>query len=507
MGTDRHILLGPLIFFQVYLSGTLLLFAFGPWNWYVPNPVALYGFLIGSQCAILTGYLLALVGTGTMAPAGFAPRFGLKWFRLTLIVSALLALPTAYARTGTYIPDILSGIMNPGEVYIDNVSRIAEGGLFVIVEYVRIVLSVFTVPLYGLTVLYWRSLNVHERFMSCGIIAFNLAIYISAGQNKGLADLIATLAFLMIAGQVAHKVGIGRTIITASVALVVGLIAFFTYFGMTQLLRRGGAVAGEPGSFGWSTSLPGAYDAAQEAETTTAPENLEELSAAGVAVAETPSVQPDAIGATDGIPSATPPADPGAITAYPDHLVAQFAPDFVRNVYESFARYLGQGYQALALSFDLEHPLTWGFGNSMFLARNADRVLGTDFFVSQSLPGVLEAETGWSMFHLWHSIYPWIASDVGFLGTIAVMGILGYLLARAWINTIATLDPLWGSLLYLLLILFFYIPGNNQLMQSGETASAFIILLGLISLRALYRKFGRKRIDRREPEPEHYPPG
>jgi hypothetical protein len=503
----RYILLGPLLLFQAYLTGTLLLFASGPWNWHVPNPLTLYSFLLGTQCAILTGYLLALVGTGDMTPAGSVPRFGMKWFRVTLVVSTLLAMPTAYARTGSYIPDILSGIVNPGDVYIANVSRLGEGGIYVLFEYIRILFSIFIIPLYGLSVLYWRSLSTPEKVASCAIIAFNLAIYIAAGQNKGLADLIATLAFLMIAGQVAHRVGLVRTMITASVALVVGLAAFFTYFGMTQLLRRGGAVAGQPGSFGWSTSLPGTYEAAQEAGATAALENGEELSAAGKVVTESLSMDPGAMGATEGTLTAMPPADPGAITAYPDHLVAQFAPDFVRNVYESFARYLGQGYQALALSFDLEHPLTWGFGNSMFLARNADRALGTDFFVSQSLPGILQSETGWSMFNLWHSIYPWIASDVGFLGTLIVMGVLGFLLARAWINTIATLDPLWGSLLYLLLILFFYIPGNNQLMQSGETASAFVILLGLISLRALYRKFGRKRIERREPEAEHYPPG
>ena len=31
-----------------------------------------------------------------------------------------------------------------------------------------------------------------------------------------------------------------------------------------------------------------------------------------------------------------------------------------------------------------------------------------------AIPGVLEREHGWPMFLLWHSIYPWLASDLGF---------------------------------------------------------------------------------------------
>jgi hypothetical protein len=55
-------------------------------------------------------------------------------------------------------------------------------------------------------------------------------------------------------------------------------------------------------------------------------------------------------------------------------------------IYESLARYVGQGYYALSMTFDLEHSSTLGFGHSMFLARNADAVFGTDHFTAGSLP-------------------------------------------------------------------------------------------------------------------------
>lgn len=538
MPTSRTlILLGPLAFFQIYLAGTLLLFAFGPWRWAVDQPLALFGFLVAVQVAILAGYLLALRGERDLDTAGQTPEAGLRWFKASLAVNVLLALPTAYARTGAYVPDALAGIVDPGAVYMANVTRIAAGGDFVYVEYARILFAAFTLSLYPLTMLYWKSLTRTLRIVSGLLILFNLLIFISVGQNKGLADIVATLFFLVVAGHLAHRAHAMRAIVAAAATVTVGLVAFFFYFGMTQLLRRGGAVLGQRGSFGWETSVPGTYEVpgetttAQTVPAVTAPEP--QPAPAPTAEAPMPTLQPapqpeapvsksapapleppaalaGAPAGPESAPIALPPetvelpapaappmpsaTDIGAVTAYPDHWVARVAPDFVRSTYESFARYLGQGYQALSLTLDLDHSTTWGFGNSMFFARNADRVLGTEHFVAESLPGVLERETGWSMFHLWHSIYPWIASDVGFVGTILVMGVLGFLLAKAWARTMATLDPLWGTLLFLLLIAFFYVPANNQLMQSGETAFGFVTILGLLALRAIataaQRRFG-----------------
>ena len=44
-------------------------------------------------------------------------------------------------------------------------------------------------------------------------------------------------------------------------------------------------------------------------------------------------------------------------------------------------------------------------------------------------------------------------------------------------------------MLYLLLVLFFYVPANNQIFQSGESAFAFFILLVMLA-----RGSGSRRI-------------
>ena len=165
------------------------------------------------------------------------------------------------------------------------------------------------------------------------------------------------------------------------------------------------------------------------------------------------------------------------------HFISALLPPELRLIFEALSRYVVHGYYALSLALSTDAPSTLGFGHSMFLARNADTVLGTDYFVQKSIPGLLEREHGWGMFLLWHSIYPWLASDFGLIGTLFVIGALAYLLGLSWGRALITASARWTVLLYLLLVLFFYVPANNQVFQSGETCIAFFMLLYMVGRR------------------------
>lgn len=469
----------PLILFQLYLLSTVILFAFGPWQWMISDDFKLFGFLLASQLTIGLGYVLAVWCEGRWRRRHFAaPRSGIVLFRLSLAVNLVLAAPTAWARSNAWIPNVVAGLRDPGNVYMENVARLMVFGPHVYVEYVRIVLAVVILPLIPLAIIYWRDLSRIERFLAGATIAWYLSIFIAVGQNKGLADAIATWAVLIIAGSIFHRLPLRSMLIKLPIACTVALVLFFSYFGMTQLMRDGGAVANAPGTLSWSAPVKPPETAAETETHVSAGvlDSQDELQPLGGERAQTQR-RAEETGTT-------------SIVAHSDHLVARIAPDFVRTAYESFARYLGQGYQALAYSMDYEHPSTLGVGNSMFLARNFDRVLNTNFFESQSLPGILESEIGWSRQMQWHSIYTWIASDVGLTGTLLVMGVFGFFLAKSWVRTIRTADPLWATMLYLILIAFFYIPANNQIMQSGETAVGFVTLSLLILGRWLISRFG-----------------
>ena len=53
----------PLLVVGGFFVVTILLFAFGPLDWHIKNPLKLYGFLIACVLALTGGYLLSVFKT------------------------------------------------------------------------------------------------------------------------------------------------------------------------------------------------------------------------------------------------------------------------------------------------------------------------------------------------------------------------------------------------------------------------------------------------------------
>ena len=412
----------PLLFFEGYLAVTVALFFWGPWPWDPPAPGLLFGYLAAAQVAIAMGYLLSWGGVERAAAAAEDPAVheerALSFLRAALWVAWLLAIPSSLSRTGTLLPDVLEGIRNPGPVYNANFERLEAGNPYVVVEYLRLLLSPFLVGLMPVAVVYWSRLSRGLKLSALGAIGFHLSLYVATGTNKGLADALVSVPWLIFLGVFLGTVRLLVSVRTLLLAFAALSVAFLAFFGAGQIQREGGA--GEAGVFSAGSVMISAdrYDSVSMR-----------------------------LGETE------------------------------RIVYESMTRYLGQGYYALSLSFDLEQASTLGLGHSMFLARNGDAIFGTDRFTAGSLPAVLEQQTGWGMMSRWHSIYPWLASDVGFTGALVVLGLLAWLLGRSWGAALLGRGHRPIILCYLLLVLFFYIPANNQVFQTAETCVAFFLVL------------------------------
>jgi hypothetical protein len=435
--------LTPLIFFQLYLSLTLVLLFYGPWPWDIERPARLATYLLVAQLFIAVGYLLSWRGVRrafrSYSISAVHLKKGLRALKIAVFVSMVLLIPTSLSRTGTMIPNIVMGLQDVGAAYNQNFERLESGNPYVVVEYIRLLASPFLIGVLPLTVVYWSLMSRVMKALCLFVIAFNLSMFIATGTNKGIADLVVTLPWMIFLGLSVGvlRLHIGRKTLASMCAIA--FAGFLYFFGMGQAQRAGGV--GEFGVFNTGFGL----------------------------------IEADS-----------------AIAA------SQFLSDNQRIIFESLSRYLTQGYYALSLSFDIESSSTLGVGNSMFLARNADTLFGTQFFTASSLPGILEEETGWGMFTLWHSIYPWLASDFGFGGALVVLGCAAYLFGASWGRSLVSLSPKWIVLTYLLLIMFFYIPANNQVFQTGETCFAFyIVAIGLLLARA--------RATRRE-EPCDVPP-
>ena len=412
----------PLWFLEGYLAITIVLFFEGPWPWNPAEPGRLLAYLAAVQVAIAAGYLMSWGGVERSVRAGADPAVfeqrALSFLRLAVWIAWLLAIPSSLSRTGELLPDVVEGIRNTGAVYNANFERLEAGNPFVVVEYVRLLLSPFLVGLLPVAVVYWSRMSRGLKLAGLLAVAFHLSLYVATGTNKGLADSLVTLPWLVLVGVSLGTLQLRvsrRTLVLAILAL---FVAFLAFFGAGQAQREGSV--GELGVFNTGAELIAAdrYDS-----------------------------------------------------------ISVHMSEPVRIVYESMTRYLGQGYYALSMTFDLEHDSTLGFGHSMFLARNADAFFATDRFSAGSLPAILEQQAGYGMMSRWHSIHPWLASDVGFTGALVVLGVLAYLLGRSWGAALLGRGHWPIILCYLLLVLFFYVPANNQVFQTAETCVAFFLVL------------------------------
>jgi len=417
--------LGPLVFFQIYLSISVLLFFFGPWPWDVSNPEELFLYLFIAQISIILGYLYAwnrlklkLLNTDNIEKIRSRnAKKSVQFIRRAILISLLFLVPTTISRTGGIFPNVLSGLEKTGETYVLNFERLQGGNPWVLVEYLRMAGSLYLAAVFPLVITYWSKLSLRYRVLGATSILYNIAIYISIGTNKGIADAVMTLPWMLflagVSGLSQRKLKLKKIFYIFFPLLII----FFQFFGNSQIQREGGAAEN------------GVIDVGVK----------------------------------------------NIVFADSGNFISRMLPDSQRIVFESICRYMGSGYYALSETMDIDSPSTLGFGNSMFFARQANAIFSTDYFTEQSLPGKLETQSGFGMYRLWHSIYPWLASDFGFIGALVVLGLLSYVFALSWGNSIITQDHLWITMTYLSFIVFYYIPANNQLFQSGEGSFSFII--------------------------------
>jgi len=202
---------------------------------------------------------------------------------------------------------------------------------------------------------------------------------------------------------------------------------------------------------------------------------------AGVAVTQPPAQPP-----TEPVVPAAPTTFPGGLRGinvdYGNILVRSLQPGSVRTGIVGLSFYVSHGYYALYLSLQKPFVPMFGVGNSIFLTQQAVRITGNQEIGKLSYPKRIE-EDGWDALGLWSSIYPWIASDVSFPGTILVVLLIGRLLALAWSDARSGQNPFAYGMLAQFVIMLLYFPANNQTLQFGEGFTAFwaILVLWLVT--------------------------
>lgn len=362
--------------------------------------------------------LLGYLSAAFRAPRGYCGKWKIdRMITISLIVNLVLFLPTSAFRTGSGIPDVAEGLADPGQVYFDSNASRALGGQPV--EYIRIILAPLLFLLLPLSIFYWHRLNIKIKIVTVVYIIGYIAMYIATGTNKGIGDFVLLFPCLIVARRCAGFFKADRRRIIATIAIsVIFLGLFLSFFTVGQISRMG-------------TSMSVGY------------------------------------------------FSPTGTTGDTDNFFVRYLPDQAAIGALALSSYLTQGYYGLYLSLDQPFVPMFGVGNSMFLYSNAVKLTGIKEIADMPYP-VRTANRGlWDAYGNWSTIYPWIASDVSFPGTILVVFLIGRLFALAWLDTLRAINPYAVGMFAQFVIMLFYFSANNQCVQTGEQLTSFYGILAL----------------------------
>ena len=131
-----------------------------------------------------------------------------------------------------------------------------------------------------------------------------------------------------------------------------------------------------------------------------------------------------------------------------------------------------QGFYGLELGLEKDFKSTWGFGHSPVLLSIYTNLTGDDTPYERAYTTRNNFQ-GWSDRNYWSSMLLWVANDVGFLGTIAVIGLLGFIWGRSWRDAVYGMNDSAAILFCLIMVMLFYLPANNQVFATLDGYTSF----------------------------------
>jgi hypothetical protein len=181
----------------------------------------------------------------------------------------------------------------------------------------------------------------------------------------------------------------------------------------------------------------------------------------------------------------------------PNPLVSAIAGEDIGRGVTTTLFYPTHGY--LGLAYNLESSFVWteGRGSSRAVDSYWTQYVGGDSKFFESYPARTQISTGWDALAYWATIYPWLASDLTFPGAVLFMAVVGWWLARWWLEAVYLRRRLSLLLVCQMGILVAYVPANNQIGITRPGLIAFATLLTLYGLSRLNDALGRQKAPRR----------
>jgi hypothetical protein len=150
--------------------------------------------------------------------------------------------------------------------------------------------------------------------------------------------------------------------------------------------------------------------------------------------------------------------------------------------------YPSHGYAGLAHNLNQDFVFSNGAGFSQAFESYRFQFFGGSSNFLLTYPARTELATGWPAGMYWATAFPWLASDLTFVGTAFFMFLIGFIFARAWIACITKQDILYFAIFGQLAIFIGYLPANNQVLMSRQGFWIVISILAIWILRILSKR-------------------
>lgn len=462
-GTNTAAYLLPIRLTIIYLIVSVLVYAFGPFEWNTPKPVLFYTLLVLYMAALWFGYRIGLMRHFSNA---------IEWKdtyteKAMGILSVLVVINFAvyvvnifreYGFSSFNFPELLKqmsiGIRNPGLGYnlrcelIMNLqgSDVLGGTLFSLFNYFW---AFVRYPILIFSMIYFKRMNIVGKLFAVIYLIVMVLFYLSIGTNIDIFHvfLLLEMAPLLNAFSSWHKKEMtkGKTL-----KLVASILAGFLFIGCYftwMMVSRGGINDYDKPGYNIGGIQLGGNGTGQEHEVTV------------------PATEP----ATDPV-TEPPVTEPGS-----DKPSGFQVPPIIMKFWISFSAYFTQGYYGMAQGMALPWTPMFGVGNSMFLVDLiSEHIYDIDQFTYQVK---VEQVAGWDSDTRWSCLYSWFANDVSFYGVIAVMFLIGVLFAMMFKDAITTKNPFAKASIFYFVLMVFFIPCNNQIGQRSDTLLSFLLLI------------------------------
>ena len=445
----------PLIVAGGFFLCTILLVAVGPLDWHIYNNFKFYGFVFACLIALTVGYLLAVYKTSSAQRQPMNINVSRVLF-ICVAIAIILYFPTVKVGTGKWYPDVYTGITKTGLAYqiAKYYSQYSPKLLF----YSRMLLAPFTMFIMPITFFYKSRLTKPAFVAGITVIVLNVALSISQGVTKQVADtamqIILFLVILMFSAKFKSK-KFTAIHFTKFVALILAVcVAFFAYYANAMKNRLSADVY---------------------------------LGESGI-VEVTPDEMNGELGNKDALKGEELDA---VVNGYSTFSVAterensiwtKILPAKIQPMFKYLTSYFCHGYHGLSLAMEQEFTSSYGFGFSDFLRHNMARFFGGEQFEKQIYEQTYMSkitDEGWPVGLYWATFFVYPASDISFFGTIILVLLIGFLFGLSWKDAVVGGNPFALVSFFGFCTMVIYFSANNQMFQTGEQCVGFVVMIAL----------------------------